>query len=119
MPRWFCLQTLYPARILSLSVENKFHGSLMGYILVSDIDHPQATAERISELFSYMFPMWVVFIIIEFCKEKEKKLLYSAFTHSVILLLLLLLLFQRYGHDYLNDHNVKCKLKIMFVGDAK
>lgn len=72
MPRLFCLQTLCPARILSLSVENKFHGSLMGYVLVSDIDHPQTTAERISELFLYTFPMWVVFIIIEFYKEKKK-----------------------------------------------
>lgn len=52
----FCLQTLSPARILSLSVENKFHGSLMGYVLVSDIDHPQATAEQnFRVIFVYVF----------------------------------------------------------------
>lgn len=42
----FCLQTV-PGKHSILSVENKFHGSLIGYVLVLDIDHPQMTAERI------------------------------------------------------------------------
>lgn len=56
----------------------------MGYVLVSDIDHPQATAERISELFLYTFPMWVVFIIIEFYKEKQKKKNFSILPSRVV-----------------------------------
>lgn len=57
-PLWVCLQTLRTrlGADLSLSVENKFHGRLVGYILGSDIDHPQATAERMFEvIFVYVF----------------------------------------------------------------
>jgi hypothetical protein len=92
----------------------------MGYVLVSDIDHPQVTAERISELFLYTFPMWVVFIIIEFYKEKKKY--FSILPSRIVYYYYYYLIFfvpTRYGHDYLNDHNVECKLKIMFARDSK
>lgn len=58
------------------SVENKFHGSLMYGIRfgLGYIDHPRATAERISRvIFVRVGPMWVVFALIKLFSNKKKK----------------------------------------------